>query len=127
MHGPDGLCCGRTEVAPCVQIQVKPVDHVSGSSQERDEDGTNVATVTRDEDSHLLPPDVALERSGDNFRQLDRSRICPDTCQHITPSRQEEAERGASYQNHSSVVQVTVKRRELLTVRDLPLSCDGRF
>jgi hypothetical protein len=127
MYGLDGACCGRAQIAPCVQIQVKPLDYVSGRSQERDEDSTDVATVARDEDSHLLPPDVALEQSGDNFRQLDRSRICPDTCQHITPGRQEEAHRGASYQNHSLVVQVTVKRRKLITVRDLRLPFDRRF
>lgn len=33
--------------------------------KERDQDCTDVATVTRDEDSHLLPPDVAEERCGE--------------------------------------------------------------
>jgi len=45
-----------TEVTAFVQAEIEPVDLVPRGPHERREDGTDVAAVTRNENSHFLPP-----------------------------------------------------------------------
>ena len=55
---------GGTEIASLVQAEVEPLNLVPGSSQERHQDRTDVATVARDENSHPSPTGSAHEFDG---------------------------------------------------------------
>ena len=52
-----GVLWSRTEVATLVESEVETIDGVSGRAQERDQNRSDVATITCDEDLHCYPYD----------------------------------------------------------------------
>ena len=52
----------RTEVASLIQPDIKPIDLVSCPAQERNQNGSDVAAITRDEDPHRQLPDCLETR-----------------------------------------------------------------
>ena len=72
------LSGGSAEVASLIQADVEPVDLVPGPAQERDQNGSDVAAVTRDEDPHRQLPRLFGDEIGRGWRhyRTHKHRSC---------------------------------------------------
>ena len=79
----DALRC-MAEVTPLVETEVQPLNLVPGCAQERDQDGADVATITRNENPHRQPPDLGEEFGYAWWHHhpatIGSAALAPDTC-----------------------------------------------